>query len=282
MSADCPSCLLCAAPDCRRVTTVPPGYRVWHCSCCEFEWIDREDLQNTDSSTLYQDYPYNARIHSSFARMRAIYLLGFQERVLRYYAVEDLGRLEFLDIGCANGEYLMTALDLGLARVAGVEIDHTAANHARQFGDIVDNVRWLDGQFDIVQIKNVITNIQDFAGFLDDCLLCLKSNGMLFLDVVNQYSLTALARKARHLLGSKASRYGRLRPPFVINGFSRASVVFLLKQRSLYPLSVRMSYLGSREVPYADVPLVKWAGMVGKALGMGTMTLVDARKAGGD
>lgn len=183
-------------------------------------------------------------------------------------------------IGKVFGRYRVSSVDLGLAPVAGVEIHQTAASHAQQFGIVVNDVRLLDNRFDIVQIKNVIINIQAFAEFLDDCLSCLKPGGVLFLDVLNQSSLTSLVRKVGQLLRFKASRYGSLRPPFVINGFSKENTLLFLENHGLYPLSVRTSYLGSREVPcFADAHRAKYVGMVGKALGMGTMILIDARKA---
>jgi len=270
-------CLLCESEDCVQTATVPPGYHVWHCSSCGFDWIDRKDIEELVSPELYQNYGYNQGIHDSFERMRATYLAGFRDRVLAYFPAEDIGNLEFLDIGCANGEYLATALELGMASVAGVEIDQTAANHARTYGTVVESTEQFDTQFDIVQIKNVLTNIPDFQSFLTDCLRCLKPDGMLFIDVLNHAGLTSMVRKARHRLGSQKPRYGSLRPPNVINGFSEGNLLMLLEAHDLQPLRIRRDYLGSKNVPYDNARAVKLVGMVGHAIGRGTMLIADAR-----
>ncbi len=96
------------------------------------------------------------------------------------------------------------------------------------------------------------------------------------MDVLNHAGLTSGLRKVRHRLGDKALRYGSPRPPAVINGFNKKSIVLLLN--GLQSLDVRDSYLGSTQVPYADVGPLKLVGMAGHALGMGTMLLVDAKK----
>ena len=210
--------------------------------------------------------------------MHRLYQSGFRTRVLCHYLETDLKNLSFLDIGCANGEYLAVASELGFGNVAGVEIDRIAVGYASQFGQVVENVKSLDTEFDVVQIKNVLTNIANLHEFLNDCLSRLKPGGILFLDVLNHAGLTSGLRKVRHRLGDKALRYGSLRPPAVINGFNKKSIVLLLREHGLQSLDVRDSYLGSTQVPYADVRLLKLVGMAGHALGMGTMLLVDAKK----
>jgi SAM-dependent methyltransferase len=251
---------------------------VWHCHKCAFDWVDRTDLQETESPALYQDYSYNQSIHDTFLGMREHYRAGLLSRIERYYSKDDIRQLTFLDVGCANGEYMATALDLGMASMTGVEIDQTAARNARQYGTVVEDVNLLQTHFDVVQIKNVLTNIPDFAGFLNDCVAHLKPTGVLFLDVLNPVGLTSTVRKIRFALKRDLPRYGILRPPHVINAFSEENIVTLLQARNLQLLCARQGYYGSNQVPYGKVTAATLPGLVGYSFRRGSMLLFDARK----
>jgi SAM-dependent methyltransferase len=234
-----------------------------------FEWFDRERLAGFDGSRIYDAYPYNLSVERDFARMRPLYLKGLRRRVLRY--ADSPSGLGFLDVGCANGEYLDCARELGMTPVAGVEIDAAAARKAGRFGAVAARVEDVPGSFDVVQCKNVLSNIAEFRSFLGAMLRALKPGGILFLDVLNEFGLTAWAKKA-------AGRPGILRPPFVINGFSKKALRELVKAHGARVQRLETTYVGTIFLPYRRSAALTIRGLLGKAFGAGTMILADIQR----
>lgn len=271
-------CQLCGA-DAKWIRTVSSGFRVLRCQRCRFSWVWPPDLDRPEAQPIYDDYGYNHAIAASFPVMRNTYRGGLTLRLTRSGLTHPKG-LKFLDVGCANGEYLQTALDLGFSEVAGVEIDVAARAKASRLGPVVTDAKELQGQrFHVVQIKNVLTNIRDPLAFLETQLSLLEPGGLLFLDVLNQDSLTALLRNGLALLQGTADKLSPLRPPYVINGFSKGSLRQLGEHFGLASLLIETSHLGGPHVPYSPALLVKRVGQVGTAIGRGSMLIADFRKA---
>ena len=245
------SCLVCNSEQVYLTCTLQGLFRVWKCGLCRFIWVDRLDLSSPQAAVDYQDYPYNNQIAGHFEAMRFYYERGLRERITRTLGNVELRDQAFLDVGCANGEYLCVAKELGFGTVAGVEIDDVAANRARAYGEVCKDVRDLScGHYDIIQIKNVVSNINDFRPFVGKCLSVLKSGGFLLLDAINQESISSLVRTTGWLGTDASSRYGHLRPPFVVNGFNKKSLAILLCQLGLKPTLVTTARIGSTMVPY--------------------------------
>jgi len=233
-----------------------------------FEWIDRAYLSSTNLIEIYQSYPYNAQVNEDFPKMKPRYMRGLRERILRHFP--SCYGLSFLDVGCANGEYLECARDLGLAIVAGVEVDETAATKARKYGPIFKSLDQVSVPFDVVQCKNVLSNIENFREFFAHLLRLVKPNGVLFLDVLNQFSLSA---KVKKLLGQP----GALRPPFVINGFSKKAIKFLAKSYGGKVAVLQTTYCGSNLLPYRRTFFLSLSGISALLIGAGTMIIADIK-----
>lgn len=233
-----------------------------------FEWFDRERLAGFDGNRLYDAYPYNLSVERDFAKMRPQYLEGLRRRILRY--VSSPSGLGFLDIGCANGEYLDCALELGMAPVVGVEVDAEAARKARRFGPVAARLEDVPGSFNVIQCKNVLSNIDPLHPFMEAMLRALKPGGVLFLDVLNQFGLTAWVRKA--------AGPGILRPPFVINGFSKKALQALVKAHGARVRRLETTYVGTVFLPYRRSVSLTIRGLLATALGAGTMILMDIQR----
>jgi SAM-dependent methyltransferase len=198
--------------------------------------------------------------------MRPKYVRGLRRRILGHF--ETMADRGFLDVGCANGEYLDSARELGLNPVVGVEIDAEAAAKARIFGPVHASMKDAGGPFDVVQCKNVLSNIEDFDGFFADLLSLTKPGGVLFLDVLNQFGLVARAKK---MLG----RPGILRPPFVINGFSKAAVRALAAKHGAQVRTLQTTYSGSDLLPYRESLGLAVRGRFTRMLGAASMITAD-------
>jgi len=234
----------------------------------DFEWFDRALLNDIDAIKIYQDYPYNLAIERDYPAMRPRYLRGLKKRISRHFP--DTRGLTFLDVGCANGEYLDCARELGLSRVEGVEVDEKAMAKARQFGVVYASLKEITEPFDIIQCKNVLSNIEHFNDFLSGLLNLVKPGGMLFLDVLNQNSLSARLKK---IFG----RPGILRLPFVINGFSKTSLKALAERHLGQVIRLETTYCGSDLLPYKRTLVLTLRGKFSQLLGTGTMIVADLR-----
>ncbi len=238
-----------------------------------FEWFARERLGDVDLDELYQSYGYNRSLQVDFERMRPLYENGLRKRVLRHFTRAE--GLTFLDIGCANGEYLAAARSIGMSYTVGVEIDREAKTRAEKHGKVFSDMSELgdgDTVFDVVQCKNVLSNIQDLRSFFAAVLQKVKPGGILFLDVLNQFGAVALLKK---MLG----RPGVLRPPFVINGFSKQSVVDLARRNEAFVISMDTSYVGSDQLPYRRNPGLIARGLIAKCFRAASMIAADIKPA---
>ncbi|MBN3960624.1 class I SAM-dependent methyltransferase [Nostoc sp. NMS8] len=273
------NCPLCCSNNILQRTTVGTFFKVWRCGECTFTWVDRNDLARPEAAASYDNYGYNRHLRSSFEQMKPLYIKGLQQRISRRLSDRSLQNCAFLDVGCANGEYLWTAKSIGFGRVAGVEIDSSAAKLASVYGEVVDDVeKFAPFTFDVVQIKNVLSNIPDFVGFLSSCLQVLKPDGFLLLDNPNQDSLTALLRNTLARDYQKTGLYGHLRPPHVINGFNLASIKELYRRLHLTPTYISTSYIGTSVVPYYPPNFTaKVLGLTTSFFGKGSLLITEGK-----
>lgn len=272
------NCILCHSSNIQQCQTIKAFFRIWCCQKCTFTWVDRTDLDRPDATPSYDNYEYNYNLKNNFNNMKLLYIKGLQQRIARTLGDRSLQNCSFLDIGCANGEYLWAAKAIGFGKVAGVEIDSTAVQQAKVYGEVTDNVcKFPESSFDVVQIKNVLGNITDFVTFMNCCLKVLKPGGFLLLDVLNQDSLTALLRNNLLRRYQKIGRYGHLRPPYVVNGFNQASLKELYSRLGLNITWCATSYVGNPLVPYAPNFALKLMGLTGALVGKGTMLLTEAK-----
>lgn len=271
------SCLVCSSNSIQHYKTVGAFFRIWRCGQCTFTWVDRSDLDRPDAVASYEDYYHNQWIRENFESTKPFYLKGFKQRIARTLGHRSLQDCSFLDVGCANGEYLWTAKSIGFGVVAGVEIDSTAAKRASTYGEVKDNAcKFSESSFDVVQIKNILGNIPDFVPFMAACLKVVKPNGFLLVDVLNQNSLTTQLRNI--LIRDYQSRYGYIRPPYVVNGFNKASLMELYNRLGLTPTWVSTSYVGSSLVPYDSCTFRgRLIGMTCSLVGKAMYLLTEAK-----
>jgi len=231
-----------------------------------FEWFDRARMKDVDLTGIYQSYKYNVSLERDYRAMRPRYIRGLRARILKYF--DGLQGVSFLDVGCANGEYLDCAVDLGLSPVAGVEVDEKARAKAEAFGPVFMSLKDIHETYSVVQCKNVLSNIEDFQEFFSDLLCLTKPGGVLFLDVLNQFGLVARIKK---WLG----RPGILRPPFVINGFSKKAVAALAEKHGVRLSRLETTYSGSDILPYRKSLALAVRGRITKAVAASTMIAAE-------
>jgi SAM-dependent methyltransferase len=95
-----------------------------------------------------------------------------------------------LDVGCGNGAALLAMRDLGFTRLAGLEIDPTAAQRARESaldvrrGELLD-ADFPDESFDLIRMGHVIEHVLDPMATLRRAYRLLKPGGILMGETPN-------------------------------------------------------------------------------------------------
>lgn len=277
------NCLVCD----RNAQTLPfevgNGYKVNRCDACYFTWIDRDSIAKVAQEPVYDDYQYNRNLEEQFRLMEGVYKDGFLDRLKGIEKIgAGKGRIEeisFLDVGCANGEYLKIAKAVGIPNVYGVEIDKLAKEKASQYGTVVDDPNKFDNiLFDVIQIKNVLSNIDDMDSFFGTYCKLLKPGGVMWLDVLNQDSLLARLRNIVKSDYKKSGRYGPLRPPYVINGFTKGAVKKFSIKYGLEVTLMKTSHLGSKYVPYTPPGKIAQFIRAGSSfIGYGSMIISELK-----
>ena len=258
-------------PLCGKQTTTSKKYNgIYKCSYQhgKFEWFDRTQLEGLDPSDIFNSLPYSIQIKNDYNVMRGKYLRGLKNRILQFYP--KTSGISFLDVGCANGEYLSCAIELGMHPVMGVEIDQTAISNAVKVAPILSNISEVDASFDIILCKNVMGNVDAFQNLLKQLLSLLNPGGVLFLDVLNNYGLTALFKRWR-------GKPGMLNPPYIINGFSKEAIFWLVQKNNAEVVKMDTAYCGSDMVPYRWKLRLFLTGKVAVAAKAGVMILSDVK-----
>ena len=107
--------------------------------------------------------------------------------------VRALGRPEagarLLDIGCANGSFLLRMKGLGWS-VTGIEVDPAAAGHARDAGlDVhqcsIEDHPLAPASFDAITFSHVLEHLHDPVGAIRACATLLRPGGTLWVGVPN-------------------------------------------------------------------------------------------------
>jgi 2-polyprenyl-3-methyl-5-hydroxy-6-metoxy-1,4-benzoquinol methylase len=106
----------------------------------------------------------------------------------RYLSKPTQGQ-HLLDIGCGNGDFLLSAREAGW-QVSGLEPDPKAAEVARQRGvDVtvgaIDLLADASDCFDVVTISHVIEHVHDPKQLLQAVHRLLKPGGMVYIDTPN-------------------------------------------------------------------------------------------------
>lgn len=140
--------------------------------------------------------------------------------------VFDLARLEpgnrVLDIGCGDGNYTIAAVErTGVA--VGLDRARPMLAAARQRLRGVEGLAWVEGDaeklpfkdaiFDVVLIVTVLCFAHEPGRVLREAFRVLRSGGRVVLGELGRYSVWAVERRIRGLLGSKTWRATRFFSP---------------------------------------------------------------------
>lgn len=105
------------------------------------------------------------------------------------YLPKPIQGQRLLDIGCGNGDFLISAKEAGW-QVSGIEPDPKAADAARQRGlnitlGTVDMLASEADCFDAITLSHVIEHVHEPKQLLHDVLRLLKPGGMVYIATPN-------------------------------------------------------------------------------------------------
>ncbi len=128
------------------------------------------------------------------------------------------------DIGCGNGQFLQTAIQLGL-EAYGLDFDPLAVEIARKAGASVSlgglpNTGWPSSKFDMVTLSHVIEHVHDPMLALQEVRRILKPGGLVWIATPNMDSFGH----------NRFRRYWRgIEPPRHLVLFNRTNIKMLLE-----------------------------------------------------
>ncbi|MCP4366421.1 MAG: class I SAM-dependent methyltransferase [Planctomycetes bacterium] len=187
----------------------------------------------------------------------------FQTNLAKIESQRKRGRL--LDVGCGRGYFLELAGQRGW-ETHGVELSTSASRYARQslrlqvYEGELKGARFPDESFDVVTAWNVIDQLYDPRGELEEIHRILKKDGLLALRVSNLTFHLMLHRCFRALNIIALGAVGPKAPTaFHIYMFSPGSIKMMLEKARYVDVRVENTVLDP-EVP----ALVSLAGVRGE------------------
>jgi SAM-dependent methyltransferase len=164
---------------------VPGTWQIVRCNACGLLAQDPLPAQ----SEIGSFYP------PSYSAYNSNTIIGWLSRMVYVLDARRISRLlsrdsSILDVGCGNGAALLAMRDLGFTRLAGLEIDATAAQRARESnldvrcGELLD-ADFADESFDLIRMGHVIEHVLDPMATLRRAYRLLKPGGFLMGETPN-------------------------------------------------------------------------------------------------
>lgn len=228
------------------------GFSFDVCAECETIYINPTPTEET-LQRLYNDpaesFMFNKDNNGANVEVKAGHQDDY-EAILRMMGDKPKERLKLLEVGCANGSFLLTASKT--FDVEGVELNDSTAEVGRQHGFNVKTGRIsdVDGEniYDIIVMLQVLEHIVKPGELLREVFRLLKPDGYLYVDVPNidSASFNYLNQKHVHI-----SSYGH------VSMFNRESLIKLCERYGLQ--LVAHEFCGGRDLELNDVLSLKFA-----------------------
>ncbi len=177
---------------------LPGLFRLVTCDECGLLYQSPRPTQEAISRFYPPSYqPFGRAIEDAFRSpvMRWLKHRQLRTRCLQVYRLRQHGAL--LDVGCATGLFLNEMRRYGQWRLAGIEIDSSAAAYAVQrfhldvFNGQIEDAPWPAGSFDVITLWDVLEHLPDPGSALHRLRGLLSQQGLLIVSVPNLDSFDA-------------------------------------------------------------------------------------------
>ena len=234
------NCPACGSNANRSVFDYRDTHPIHECSDCGTQFCRRrfsgEELESFYSGEYFQgEFGYK-----NYAALEAIKRRTFASRLERLEA-ECPARGRLLDVGCANGLLVRTALDRGWD-AHGIDIsrfatDEATRDHPELIGRVhvavLENSGHAPESFDALVLSDMIEHVHDPIEATRQALKLLKPGGRLFVETPN------LAGMMRRVMGAGWPMY---RPPEHLVYFTPSSLKAMLEREGFTEIVRRSSW----------------------------------------
>lgn len=227
---------------------------VVRCTRCKLEFVkEMSQQQEEDAPSVTDNYYANYATDNSkfnFGLDRIVAFLGS-------IGLNEIGKLELLDVGCGNGELLHLAQKRGFA-VSGVEQNQRCVALCKQrgFDKIYDcGLDSIDQIFDIITLFDVAEHLIDPVSFFIKLHNKLKRGGIVYLETPRVSILDTYIRIFEFVTGIPGNRISgdhlqlfsdnslfrlmKISKLDIISLFSRLSMSWSNKRLYLYNMGIK-------------------------------------------
>jgi len=182
-------------------------FTIQKCLLCGFRWLDPQPTKEEYRELYSTGYLGAQRVRTPGKSILSIFppkeeqyeeevipirLGWFKSRLKRLRKLTPYGKT-LLDIGAGTGDFVALALEEGW-RAEGLEVSSYACERAHEkYGlnlicaDIDEFVSTASGQFDVIHLSHVFEHLIGPREFLDAAKKLLSPNGVLIIEVPNQF-----------------------------------------------------------------------------------------------
>lgn len=213
-------------------------YSVVQCLDCSAYYIDPFiDFTLEEWKQLYS---------SEYFEYSSEWLVKQREKDLNYrFAVIDnfvkKGDVNFLDIGCGEGNALLKAhkrgWNLNAVDIADLRNNEAKNNKAINFIESeLLGAKLAENSYDVIYLDSVLEHVLNPLEYLNEIKRILAPGGIVYIGVPNEDALMNEVRKFAFILKGRKGLSTRLRPfdsPYHVVGFNYTSMNFIIDKAGL-------------------------------------------------
>lgn len=219
-------------------------YKSFYCKECNYYFVfPNTDLSEEEWSDMYKEGYFPGTMTKWWRNKR----FKERKRIINYFKkYSPSNEQKFLEIGSGEGYMLIDASKTNW-KVWGIDVSDNRINEARnskinfETGNLLE--KNYEGEFfDFVYMDSVLEHVPDPVRYINEIKRVLKKGGLLYLAVPNENALILKFRTLVFKLAGKKSDALSFKPfnhPYHINGFTKKSLLKLLKDNNFFILKYR-------------------------------------------
>ena len=232
MKADFKPCNLCGDKDVIEFLYRRRNYTICRCGNCGLVYVNDQPTRTELNEIYSAEFFRVGRKFSSDVCGPSV--VNARKRLNALLALPKVGQTQWLDVGCAIGDFMTVAKEC-VDTVVGIEVSSFASSQARKRGlaNVIEadflEVNLEKEQFDLVSMWDVIEHVRDPTATFSKAFNALKPGGYLTLTTCNIESLFARCM---------GRRWHLMIPPRHLYFFSPTSIQTMLESMGFVLFSI--------------------------------------------